>query len=501
MTAFARAAGQPNIVIVYADDMGYGDLACQNPEAKFPTPFLDELAGEGMRFTDGHSSSGICTPSRFALLTGQYHWRRMHGIVGSFGGSVFQEGDVTLPQVLRENGYATACVGKWHLGWHWDELIKNPPSLERTYWDKTRKVYAPEDIDWSLPIQGGPLDWGFDYYFGDGTINFPPYAWIENDRFLATPTEIFEFDGFERSAKEGDWDSRPGPMVKGWDPYEVLPTMTQKAVSWIFRQSHEKPFFLYFPLPSPHMPVIPNDHFDGRSDAGPYGDFMVETDWAIGQILLALKAEGFEENTIVVFSSDNGPEWIAWERAETYGHFSMGSLRGLKRDVWEGGHRVPFLVKWPGHIEAGSVSDEVISQVDLMATLLNLAGLDVPAGAAPDSYDFTPVWKQEEYLSPFREATIQNTGPRSWAVRKGDWSFINSKEGVAPKQPPENFAALRPYEDLDTEGLLFNLGNDLGQRENLYAEHPDVVNELEGILARYRELRYSVDHTEGEKLK
>ena len=218
---------KPNIVIIYADDMGYGDLNCQNPNSKIPTPNLDKLASEGMRFSDAHSSSGICSPSRFALLTGTYHWRRQHGIVGSFGKPFFKDTDITLPQVLKTNGYVTACIGKWHLGWNWN-FINKRPSSKRNYWGRERDMYDLQDINWNKPVSGGPLDRGFDYYYGDGTINFPPYAWIENDRFVEAPNDLFEFNQFGREVKEADWDSRPGPKVKGWDPYEVLPTLIKK---------------------------------------------------------------------------------------------------------------------------------------------------------------------------------------------------------------------------------------------------------------------------------
>ncbi|MEX0320883.1 MAG: arylsulfatase [Puniceicoccaceae bacterium] len=482
---------KPNIVIIYADDMGFGDLNCQNPESKIPTPHLDKLASEGMRFTDGHSSSGICSPSRFALLTGQYHWRRRHGIVGGFGESFFTEGDVTLPQLLNDNGYATACIGKWHLGWDWKEHIKNPPSQERTYWDKKRPVYAPEDIDWTTPLTGGPLDWGFDYYFGDGTINFPPYVWVENDRFLDSPTVIVEFDGFAREAKEGGWDSRPGPAVEGWDPYQVLPTLTRKSVEWIEAQDKKKPFFLYFPLPSPHMPVIPNDEFDGKSEAGAYGDFVYQSDWVAGQVLKALKRKGFEKNTIVIFTADNGAEQIAFDRAQNYGHFSSGQFRGLKRDIWEGGHRVPFIVKWPGVIEAGTVSDEVVSQIDIMATVSEITGIELPEGSAQDSYNLLPLWKGNVYKKPLREATVQNTRKDQYALRKGKWLYMNESSGEISKMP-DFYKQLRNYKDFETEGLLFDLEKDPGQRTNLYDKYPELVKEMENTLSRYRESDSSV---------
>ena len=474
-----KEPGKPNIVILYADDMGYGDLNIQNPDSKIPTPYLDQLASEGMRFTDSHSSSGICSPSRFALLTGTYHWRRQHIIVQSFEKPFFNETDITLPQVLRENGYATACIGKWHLGWNWEFI--NEPSLETMLFGR-HQVYQPQDIDWSKPISGGPLDRGFDYYFGDGTINFPPYAWIENDRIIEAPTEMMWPDNIGFETKEGNWEFRPGPRVKGWNPYEVLPALTEKGLEWVNKQSRDQPFFLYFSFPSPHAPIIPNDEFDGTSEAGAYGDFIFQTDWVVGQILNALKDKGLEDNTIVIFTSDNGPEAYAFARARDYDHFSMGDLRGLKVDIWEGGHRVPMIVKWPGHVEAGSVSDKLISQIDYMSTLAAATGIKLPEASAPDSYNFLPTLLGETYDFPEREVLIHNTLDTKWAVRKGDWLYMNVNSGEH-RRMPEFFKELRGYTDFETEGLLFNLDKDPEQRMNLYDEYPEIVNELEGILA------------------
>ncbi|WP_149304110.1 sulfatase family protein [Pareuzebyella sediminis] len=472
----------PNIVIIYADDMGYGDLNCQNPNSKIPTPNLDKLASEGMRFTDAHSSSGICSPSRYALLTGTYHWRRQHGIVGAFGKPFFKDSDITLPQVLKSKGYNTACMGKWHLGWNWE--FKNAPSGEVMQWGSMQKFYRLEDIDWSKPITGGPLDRGFDYYFGDGTINFPPYAWVENDQLIKAPTEEMDIHTIGFETKEGEWEFRPGPKVKGWNPYKVLPTLTKKTVDWINTQEKEQPFFLYFALPSPHAPIIPNDEFDGKSQAGGYGDFMVQTDWVAGQVLKALKEKGLEDNTIIIFSADNGTEAYAWKRAEKYGHFSMGNFRGLKRDVWEGGHHVPLVIKWPNQIKAGSISNELISQIDIMATVANLIGIDLPENAAPDSYNFEPVLKGEPYHSPLRETTIHNTYASKWGIRKGDWLYINSPSG-GHREPPDSFKELTGYTDFDEPGLLFNMKDDSEQRVNLYEKYPEKIEELDKLLKEY----------------
>lgn len=481
---------QPNIIIIYADDMGYGDLNCQNPNSKIPTPNLDQLATEGMRFTDAHSSSGICSPSRFALLTGTYHWRRQHGIVGAFGKPFFKDSDITLPQILKDRGYSTACIGKWHLGWDWE--FKNEPSGEVMQWGRMRKFYTSDDIDWSKPITGGPLDRGFDYYFGDGTINFPPYAWVENSEIKDIPTEVMDINNIGFKTKEGEWEFRPGPKVKDWNPYDVLPSLTDRTVKWIGEQDRDKPFFLYFALPAPHAPIIPNDEFDGKSKAGAYGDFMVQTDWVAGEVLKALKERGLEDNTIVIFSADNGPEYYAWERAVKYDHSSMGKFRGLKRDVWEGGHHVPFIIKWPGQIEANSISTEVISQVDIMATLASITGVELPKPAAPDSYDLTPIIRGEKYKSPLREATIHNTFENNWGVREGKWLYINSSTGGA-REFPESFKKLTGYTDFNTPGILFDMENDPEQRINLYEANPERAAKMDSLIQRYRNSDSSVD--------
>jgi len=473
---------KPNIVIFYADDIGYGDVGCYGAKG-VQTPNIDALAEKGIRFTDAHSSSGICSPSRFALLTGTYHWRRQHGIVGAFGKPFFKDSDITLPQVLKTQGYTTACIGKWHLGWDWE--FKNAPSGKVMQWGKMRKVYLPNDIDWSKPVAGGPLDRGFDYYFGYGTINFPPYAWVENDQFVEVPTEELDINNIGFDTKEGHWEFRPGPKVKDWNPYKVLPTLTKKTVEWLNNRNEDQPFFLYFALPSPHAPIIPNDEFDGKSQAGGYGDFMVQTDWVAGQVLKALKEKGLEDNTIIIFSADNGTEAYAWNRAETYGHFSMGNFRGLKRDVWEGGHHVPFIIKWPDQIEAGSTSSELISQIDIMATLASIIGIDLPENAAPDSYNFMSVIKGEEYLSPIREATIHNTYASKWGIRKGDWLYINDPSG-GHRELPESFKELTGYTDFSTPGLLFNMKDDPEQRINLYEKYPGKIEELDKLLKEYR---------------
>jgi arylsulfatase A len=466
----ADPASRPNIVILYADDMGYGDLGIQNPDSRIPTPHLDQLASQGLRCTDAHSSSGICTPSRYALLEGRYHWRKFHGIVNSFDQPVLDAEKTTLPELLKTKGYKTACIGKWHLGWDWESIRK--PGAKTA----GAKGFAPEAFDWSKAIRGGPLSHGFDYYFGDDVPNFPPYAWFENDRVITEPTVAL--DTTQKTA-EGNWEARPGPSVKDWDFYAVMPALTDKAVDWIGRQKKGEPFFFYFPFTSPHAPIVPEKAFVGSSKANGYGDFVAQTDDAVGRVLAALEKQGLSENTIVVFSADNGPETYAYPRLRRFGHRSMGPLRGLKRDLYEGGHRVPLLVRWPGVVPAGKVSDGLISQIDLYATLAAIVAADIPAGSAEDSFSQLALLKGEGASA--RDTLVHNTNADGYALRHGDWVLIDAKIGSVSAVPAW-FDEANGYVKNTHAGELYNLRDDLSQKKNLYGERPELVAELKSRL-------------------
>jgi len=471
----------PNIVIIYADDMGYGDLAIANGESKIPTPHLDQLARDGMRFTDAHSSSGICTPSRYALLTGRYHWRKFHSIVGVFGESRFDPKRITLPEMLQSKGYRTACVGKWHLGWDWNR-IKNPNA--KTEKKGNRQIYGPEAFDWSKPIPDGPLSHGFDYYYGDDVPNFPPYSWIENDRVVDPPTLALKATP---KTAEGNWEARPGPMTAGWELDKVVPQITKKAVDWIGRQKDkDKPFFLYFPLTSPHAPIVPAKSFVGKSEAGGYGDFMFESDWAAGQVLKALDDNGFRENTLVIFTSDNGPERYAYERVRKYGHRSMGPLRGLKRDIWEGGHRVPMIVRWPGNVRSGQINNQLVSQIDIMATLSEIVRFDLDVQTAEDSFNLLPYLDGSHSGKPIRDSLVHNTFKGKYAIRSGNHVLIDGKDGYGSREP-QWYSEQNGHAKNEDDVALFDLTTDLGQKTNIASRYPDRINDMRELLKKIRE--------------
>jgi arylsulfatase A len=342
--------------------------------------------------------------------------------------------------------------------------------------------YAPADFDWSKPIPGGPRDRGFDYYFGDDVPNFPPYTWFENDRVLTVPSVPLQ-----NSAKtaEGNWETRPGPMAPGWDFGAVMPRLTERAERWIGEQKGQPgPFLLYFPFTSPHAPIVPSPEFAGKSRAGGYGDYVEQTDAVVGRVLAALAAHGFAENTLVIFSSDNGPERYAYERIQKFEHRSSGPLRGLKRDLWEGGHRVPFIVRWPGVVPAGEVSNALIGQVDLMATVAAITDFKLPAKSAEDSYDFLSAWKAN---SPGpRRTIVHNTNANSYALRHDQWLLVAAKTGAVSKVPA-TFDQANHYSPHDQPGELFDLSRDLAQRDNLYAQQPEKVAELRALLETVRQ--------------
>ncbi len=468
----------PNIIIVYADDMGHGDLAALNPDSKVPTPNLDRLAKQGLLLRDAHSSSGICTPSRYALLTGRYHWRKMHSIVGSWGNSVFAAERLTLPEMLKTRGYRTACIGKWHLGFDWSSVRK--PDAKPVLIGKKQKTWRANAFDWSQPIPNGPLDHGFDYYFGDDVPNFPPYAWIENDRVIEPPTVRYKPDP---QPAEGSPEGRPGPMVAGWKQDAVMPTLTAKTVEWIGQQKgKDGPFFLYWSWTSPHAPIVPTAGWRGKTDAGGYGDYLAQSDHHFGTVMQAIDECGFHDNTIVVFSSDNGPEKYAYDRVKNHGHRSSGQLRGVKRDIWEGGHRVPFVVRWPGVVTAGTTSDGLMSQTDLMATLAQVVGFELSQGTAEDSYNQLPLWKGG---SSARTTMVHNTNRSHYAIRQGDYVLIDAPSGDVTGVP-KWFSKQEGFSDNPDPGALYQLGSDLGQLTNLYAEQPERVEAMRDALSRIR---------------
>ncbi len=474
----AFASDRPlNIVLIYADDLGYGDLKSYNPESKIPTPHIDKLAEEGLRFTDAHSSSGICTPSRYTLLTGRAHWRDFHYIDRGFDKPFFKAGQLTAQQMLKEHGYHTACIGKWHLGNDWDSIRK--PGTP-----KDSKEHS--DFDWSKPLRGGANDFHFDYYFGDNVINFPPYVWIENGLALTTPDTTYRGHAPDDQPKEGRWECRDGPAMEDWDFYQVLPTLADKAVEYIHSRKDEPgPFFLYFSLPSPHTPIVPNDEYDGKSGAGPYGDFIVETDAVCGRLFDALRETSQYEDTIILFTADNGSEAYAYARDEKFGHWSSAPLRGLKRDIYEGGHRVPTILAWPGVTDSNTSTDALFSQADLMATLAGYLGHALPDNSAEDSHDFWP-YLQDRTITPPRTTLVHNTWKDRYAIRQHEWVLIDHPTGT-DRQPPEAWMKkhnVPPYTGLDAG--LYNLHEDIGQRHNLAAEYPEKVAELRSLLRGIR---------------
>jgi arylsulfatase A len=470
----------PNMVVILADDLGYGDVHCNCPEGRIPTPHLDRLASQGMRFTDAHAPSSLCTPTRYALLTGRYAWRTQlkSGVLWQYQEPLIEEQRLTLPAMLRQHGYQTAAFGKWHLGMNWP--FASPESAKKIA--KDRNSATSSDIDWGKPITGGPTDRGFDYYFGVDVPNFSPYAFIENDHIVGpAPTRQFPMI-------PGRLSQLPGPAQAGFDRKQVAPTLARKACRWIDAAAKTgKPFFLYMALTSPHSPIIPNDEFKGKSGIGDYGDWVMEMDWTAGQLDAALKRAGVAGNTLLIFTSDNGPEIWNYEEARDYKHYAMGPLRGVKQDTWEGGHRVPFIACWPAHIPAGAVSTEVVCHSDLMATAAAIVDTKLPANAGEDSYNILPTLGGETIERPLREATVHHSGNGSLAIRQGQWVFIDAKSGGA-REEPEWFRRERGYSGAINPfpGVLYDLSQDLAERRNLYNEHPEVVKRLKALLEKYQ---------------
>jgi arylsulfatase A-like enzyme len=479
-----KPGDRPNVVVILADDLGYGDLGVYNPDSKIPTPHLDRLAAAGMRFTDAHASDAVCTPSRYSLLTGRYAFRSRlkSGVLPPWGAPLIEEGRLTVASLLRQQGYTTACFGKWHLGWAWPTRDGRAPS----------SVDGVGNVDFGRPLGGGPLACGFETYFGVDLPNYPPYCFIEGNRTVGQPSVAapMQVGGY----------NRPGPVVAGWNLTNILPEITGRVVRYLEDPARvQQPFLLYFPLTAPHYPVVPAEEFRGRSRAGIYGDFVTQVDGVVGQVMGALDRAGLAGNTLVIFSSDNGPEVVeidpgAYQRVRLHGHRSMGDLRGTKRDAWEGGHRVPFIARWPGRIAAGAVSGETICQVDLLATLAGVVGAKLPADAGEDSYDISPVLFGRGLDRPIREATVLHSASGKFVIRQGEWVLIDARSGEDNGKggEPEWYKAERGYVTHTNTVELYNLREDSAQRRNRCEGEEDRVQQMRGLLESYKSKGRSV---------
>ena len=476
----ASAAEKPNVVYILCDDLGYGDLQCLNREGKIATPNFDRVADEGMAFTDAHSGSAVCTPTRYGILTGRYAWRTklQQAVLGGLSPRLIEDGRLTVAASLKQHGYHTAAVGKWHLGMNW---VKHP---DKEVSELT--IETPEqvwNVDFSKPFEGGPTSVGFDEYFGiSASLDMVPYTFLENDRCTILPTASKEFPMMLGRA---GGTTRNGPAAPEFEAEHVLPALAKRAVEYISRRAADakagKPFFLYLPVASPHTPIVPTAEWQGKSGLNPYADFVMQTDHAIGQVLKALADSGVAENTLLIITSDNGCSPQAkYEELLPLGHNPSYVFRGHKADIYEGGHRIPFLVRWPGHAKPGSKSDQTICLTDFFATLADILDADVPASAAEDSVSFLPALLGNAG-SPLREATVHHSINGSFAIRQGKWKLC-----LCPGSG--GWSAPRPDRD-DVTGLptvqLFDLEADIGERTNVQDKQPDVVRRLTALLEKY----------------
>ncbi len=479
--SLAHAEPSPNIVVIYADDLGYGDVQCYNPvRGKIPTPYIDALASEGMKFTDGHSSSGVCSPSRYTLLTGRYHWRTrlQTGIVGLWEQPLITADRMTIGTLAKQHGYRTACIGKWHLGWDWgitkeqNAWMWTPgKSKQATATDKHRTVWRQV---FGKPISSGPTSVGFDQYFGTDVPNWPPYCFIDQDSTVGIPSEFLPGRLFQKNQA-----SQQGPALKDWTLEPILPTLVDRAIEFIEREARTpEPFLVYLSLTSPHTPLSVNEPWKGKSGLNLYADFVMETDAMVGRVLEALQTSGITENTLVVFTSDNGcAHYIGVNQLEQLGHYPSGPLRGYKSDVWEGGHRVPFIVRWPGVVKSGSENHQLVHQADLLATFADLLGIVLPSNAGEDSYSMMPLLKGS--AQPIRSTAVSCSIRGVPSVRDGKMKLIFS--GGSGGWSKGNDVG---------DVQLYNLSEDLGETKNIAELHPERVkamtNLMETLISRGR---------------
>ena len=468
---------RPNIVVILADDLGYGDVRCYNPQrGKIPTPHIDRLATQGMRFIDAHSSSGVCSPSRCTLLTGRYHWRTrlQAGIVNAFGAPLIAPDRLTIAGLAKQHGYRTAAIGKWHLGWDWPiepGQRKLLASASKPGADDEAPIPTPDQLGvwreiFSKPIPGGPTRRGFDSYFGTDVPNWPPYCFIENDRTVGIPSEFLAPGLFKNNLA-----STQGPALKDWNLERILPTLGDRACAFLTESAQKPvPFLLYMPLTAPHTPLAVTAEWKGKSGMNAYADFVMETDALVGRVLDALEKSGAADHTLVIFTSDNGcASYVGAADLEKMGHFPSGPLRGYKSDAWEGGHRVPFIVRWPGRVKPGSDCAQLVQQADLLATFADVFGAKLPDNAGEDSFSLLPLLAGGD--KPVRTSAVNCSMNGVPALRDGSWKLILAPGSGGWTQG----GGTQPVQ-------LYNLAEDLAETRNLAAEQPERVAEMSAKL-------------------
>jgi len=467
------AADRPNIVVILADDQGFGDFSANNPQSRIPTPNLDRLAGQGLRFTDGHASSGVCTPSRYSLLTGRYHWRTrlQSGVLGGFSPPLIAKGRLTVAGLLQQQGYATGCFGKWHLGMSFP-VAGGGHADDGGVYDRNPKNVGT--IDFAGDIVGGPVDHGFDAFYGiSASLDMPPFVWIKDRRMTEIPSAT------------KTW-LRTGPAGPKFEAVEVLPSVIDHAIGFITEQKKAdpaRPVFAYVALNAPHTPIVPTKEFQGTSGINPYADFVRQVDHDVGRLLASLERQGLAKDTLVVFTSDNGCSPAAGiAELQQAGHQPSYLYRGHKADLYEGGHRVPFVVRWPGRVRPG-VSSALVGQLDLLATFAEVTGASIPSTMAEDSVSFLPILLAEK--PTVRQGIVSQSINGSFAIREGQWKLCLSagSGGWSSPKPGAEEAGLPPVQ-------LYDLSQDPGERHNLQAGFPERVaamrGELEKLIARGR---------------
>ena len=454
--AMAAEPRRPNVILILADDLGLGDLKATNPAAKISTPALERLAREGLAFRDAHTPSSVCTPTRYGLLTGRHAWRSSlaRGVLSGTSPPLIPPERPTLAHLLRDAGYHTAIIGKWHLGWRWAHD-------------------AHGEIDFAAPVSGGPDANGFDESFAfSASLDMPPYVWVENGRPTAVPDRR---EGVTKQQDPYGW-YREGPIAPDFKIPGILPAITDRAVAHVRRRATaDKPFFLYLPLPAPHTPIVPEPPFQGASGMNPYADFVMQVDHHVGQILAALDEAGIAEHTLVLFTSDNGcsPE-ANFDRLREHGHDPSAGFRGHKADIFEGGHRVPFVVRWPAVITGGRTTDAVACLTDVFPTLAEVAGVRHPPEqpGGEDGWSLATVFKGGE--STGRETLVSHSVDGSFAIRRGRWKLClcgGSGGWSEPREPVAKQQGLPPVQ-------LYDLEADPAEKRNVQAEHPEIVADL-----------------------